>query len=564
MDRFWTQHYESGVPADLAFEEVTVLDLFNRTATTWGDRPAVTLKGKTLSYRQLKDQVDRFATALARLGVKKDTRVALWLPNLPQMVIAYFATLKLGALVVNTNPLYVERELEHQFNDAGVTVVVTLDYLWWYKLRGMLAKTQVKQVIVTSIPDYLPFPLNLLAPLKLKKTKQYVKVPKEAGVYFFRDLIAQTPPAPPEVAVTLEDLAVLQYTGGTTGVSKGAMLTHRNLSANVQQSASWFPTIHQGEEVLLACLPYFHVFGMTISMLWPVAIGAHIVLAPNPRDIPDLVKSIQRHRVSIFPAVPALFVAINNYPGVDRIDLSSVRACFSGSAPLPVEVMERFEKLTGGKITEGFGMTETSPVTHANPLLGLRKPGSVGIPLPGTDAKVVDAETGTVELGLGHEGELCLRGPQVMAGYWNRPDETAKAMPDGWMHTGDLARVDEDGYTFIVGRKKDMILAGGYNVYPDEVDGVIFGHPAVLESATIGVPDERCGERIKAFVVLKPGQSLSEEALKAYLAGQLAKYKLPRDIEFLAELPKSSMMKILRRELRDRELERIKKVMSGG
>jgi long-chain acyl-CoA synthetase len=563
MDRFWTQHYEAGVPKDLVFDEITVLDLFYRTAATWGDRPALTLKGKTLSYRQLEDQVDRFATALSRLGVAKNTRVALWLPNLPQMVIAYFATLRLGAQVVNTNPLYVERELEHQFNDAQVSVVITLDYLWWYKLRGMLAKTQVKQVIVTSIPDYLPFPLNLLAPLKLKKTKQYIKVPKEPGVHFFKDLIAQTPATPPEVKIDLEDLAVLQYTGGTTGISKGAMLTHANLSANVQQSACWFPTIQQGEEVLLACLPYFHVFGMTISMLWPVSIGAHIVLAPNPRDIPDLVKSIRKHRVSIFPAVPALFVAINNFPDVDHLDLSSVRACFSGSAPLPVEVMERFEKLTGGRITEGFGMTETCPVTHVNPLLGLRKPGSVGIPVPGTDMKIVDAETGEKELGLGQEGELCIQGPQVMAGYWNRPDETAQAIPDGWMHTGDLARVDEDGYTFIVGRKKDMILAGGYNVYPDEVDGVIFGHPAVLESATIGVPDERCGERIKAFVVLKPGQHLDEASLKAYLVGQLAKYKIPRDIEFLDELPKSSMMKILRRELRERELQRIKEAMSG-
>jgi long-chain acyl-CoA synthetase len=260
--------------------------------------------------------------------------------------------------------------------------------------------------------------------------------------------------------------------------------------------------------------------------------------------------------VSIFPAVPALFVAINNFPGVERIDIGSVRACFSGSAPLPVDVMERFEKLTGGRITEGFGMTETSPVTHVNPLLGLRKPGSVGIPVPGTDAKVVDVETGEKELPQGQEGELCVRGPQVMAGYWNRPDETAKVLRDNWMYTGDLARVDEDGYTSIVGRKKDMILAGGYNVYPDEVDSVLFGHGAVLESATIGVPDERCGERIKSFVVLKPGQSVSAEELNSYLRTQLAAYKVPKEIEFIPELPKSSMMKILRRELREREIKR--------
>ena len=556
MDRFWTRHYETGVPSDLEFEQLTVLDFLEQAVTQWGDRPAITLKGKTLTYRQLKDQVDRFATALAGLGVKKDSRVALWLPNLPQMVIAYFATLRLGAQVVNTNPLYVEREVEQQFNDANVSVVVTLDYLWWYKLRGMMAKTRVQHVVVTSIPDYLPLPLNLLAPLKLKKTKQYVKVPKEDKVHFFKDLIARTPPAPPKTQISLGDVAVLQYTGGTTGVSKGAMLTHRNLSVNVQQCASWFVAIRPGEETVLACLPYFHVFGMTVSMLWPVRIGAHVVLAPNPRDIPDLVKSIEKHRVSIFPAVPALFVAINNFPGVDKLDISSVRACFSGSAPLPVEVMERFEKLTGGRITEGFGMTETSPVTHVNPLHGLRKPGSVGIPVPGTDARVVDVETGEKELGTGQEGELNIRGPQVMAGYWNRPDETAKTIRDGWLYTGDLACMDEDGYTFIVGRKKDMILAAGYNVYPDEVDGILLGHPAVLESATIGVPDARCGERVKSFVVLKPGQSVTAEELDTYLRGQLAAYKVPKEIEFIAELPKSSMMKILRRELRDREVKR--------
>ena len=340
------------------------------------------------------------------------------------------------------------------------------------------------------------------------------------------------------------------------------MLTHRNLSANVQQATAWFATVKPGQEVMLACLPYFHVFGMTVSMLWPIRVGAQIVLAPNPRDIHDLVKSIHKYRVSLFPAVPALFVAINNFPGIEKLDLSSVKACFSGSAPLPVEVMQRFEQLTGGRITEGFGMTETSPVTHVNPLMGLRKPGSVGIPVPGTDAKIVDAETGQNELGIGQEGELCVRGPQVMTGYLNRPDETAIVLKNGWMHTGDLARVDEDGYTYIVGRKKDMILAGGYNVYPDEVDSVLFGHPDVLESATIGVPDERCGERIKAFVVLKPGHSLDEATLHTYLVAQLAKYKVPKDIEFITELPKSSMMKILRRELRDRELQRVKDALS--
>jgi long-chain acyl-CoA synthetase len=563
MERIWTQHYEKGVPPDLKMEPLNVVDFFERSVQKWGDNPAVTLKGKNLTYRELKDQVDRFATGLAALGVKKDSRVALWLPNLPQSVIAYFAILKLGAQVVNTNPLYMEREIEHHFNDSGVTVVVTLDYLWWYKLRHMLARTQVEHVVVTSIPDYLPWPLNWLAPLKLRKTHQWVRVPKERNIHFFKQMIAENPPEPPKVEFPMDHIAVLQYTGGTTGVSKGAMLTHRNLSANVQQAALWFPSLKHGQETFLACLPYFHVFGMTVSMLWPVRLGARIVMAPNPRDIEDLVRSIDIFKVTLFPAVPALFVAINNFHGLNKYDISSIKACFSGSAPLPMDVMVRFENLTGGRITEGFGMTETSPVTHVNPLNGLRKNGSVGVPVPGTDMKIVDVETGKIELELGQEGELCVRGPQVMAGYWNRPDETANSIEDGWMHTGDLARVDEDGFTYIVGRKKDMILAGGYNVYPDEVDNVIFAHPAVLEVATIGVPDERCGEAVKTFVVLKPGETLTEEALKAFCKHELAAYKVPKMVEFLPELPKSSMMKILRRELREMEIEKLKAALNA-
>lgn len=553
MERIWTEHYDDGVSFDLALAEKTVVDYFDEAVDRWGDRPAVTLKGKTLTYGELKDQVDRFATALAGLGVGKDSRVALWMPNVPQMVIAYFATLRLGAQVVNTNPLYVERELEHQFNDAGVSVVVTLDFLWAGKLRGIMDRVDVEHVVVTSIPDYLPFPLNWLAPLKLKRTGQYVKVPREENVHFFKELIADARPAPP-VEVAPDDVAVLQYTGGTTGASKGTMLTHRNLSANAQQGRALFTKAEPGREVFLACLPYFHVFGMTASMLIPVTLGAHMVLVPNPRDIDDQVKSIRKYRVTMYPSVPALFAGITDHPKIDDIDVSSVKYCFSGSAPLPVEVLERFEELTGSKITEGFGLTETSPITHANPLDGLRKVGSVGIPVPRTDMKIVDPETGRQELGVGDEGELCIRGPQVMAGYWNRPDETDQTLRDGWLYTGDLARVDEDGYTFIVGRKKDMIVASGYNVYPDEVDNVLFSHPAVLEAATIGVPDRKRGETVKSFIVLRPDAAATEDEILEFCRRELAPYKVPRRIEFLDELPKSSALKILRRELRDREL----------
>jgi long-chain acyl-CoA synthetase len=556
MDRIWTKHYDDGVPAELTLEDHTVVDYLDDAVRKWPDRPAVTLKGKTLTYRQLGEEVDRFATGLAKLGVGKDSRVALWMPNVPPMMIAYFATLRLGAQVVNTNPLYVEREIEHQFNDAGVTVVVTLDFLWWNKLRGIMDRTGVEHVVVTSIPDYLPFPLNLLAPLKLKKTGQYVKVPKEDNVHFFKEMVKGNEPAPPKADVSPDDLAVLQYTGGTTGLSKGAMLTHRNLSANLQQGGAVFTGAVPGEEVFLACLPYFHVFGMTACMLIPVMMGAHVVLVPNPRDIDDQVKSIARYRVTMYPSLPALFGAINNHPKADSMDLSSVKYCFSGSAPLPVEVLQRFEELTGSKITEGFGLTESSPITHANPLDGLRKVGSVGVPVPNTDMKVVDVETGEQELGLNQEGELCIKGPQIMAGYWNRPEETAKTLRDGWLYTGDLARIDDDGFTFIVGRKKDMIVASGYNIYPDEVDQVLFSHPAVLEAATIGVPDEKRGETVKSFVVLKPDASATEDEIMEFCRRELAPYKVPRSVEFIDELPKSSALKILRRELRDREMSR--------
>jgi long-chain acyl-CoA synthetase len=556
MDRVWYQHYDEGVPHELAPSDRTVVDALAASAAKWPNNPALTLKGKTLTYGRLQELVDRFATGLSGMGVTRNSRVAVWLPNLPQMVIAYYAVLKLGAQVVSTNPLYVEREVEHQFNDAEVSVVVTLDYLWWYKLRGILGKTKVKNVVVTSIPEFLPFPLNFLAPLKLKKTKQYVKVPREDGVHFFKDVLRNNPPEPPAVTVVPEDLAVLQYTGGTTGVSKGAMLTHANIETNARQCAAWFPIVVEGEEVLLACLPYFHVFGMTVSMTWPISKGMHIVLAPNPRDIPDLIKSITKQKVTIFPAVPALFMAINEFPGVEKLDLSSIKGCFSGSAPLPVDVLRRFEKLTGGTITEGFGLTETSPVTHGNPLAGVRKPGTVGIPFPGTDSKIVDIQDGDTEMGVNKPGELCIKGPQVMAGYWNRPSATAQTIRDGWVYTGDLAQADEDGYVTIVGRKKDMIVVSGFNVYPDEVDAVLISHPAVLETATIGLPDPKRGETVKAFVVLKPGQSATVDELREFCKKELAPYKVPWIIEFLEELPKSSMMKILRKDLRQQEVEK--------
>lgn len=555
-DRVWHRFYDEGVPKELVLEDATVVDFFERSVREFPQAPAVVFLNARLTYAELDDQVNRFATALAGLGVKPGSRVAIQLPNLPQTVISFMAVLRLGAQAVMTNPLYMPPEIEHQWNDAGCEVAIVADYLFDQKVRAIRGKLPVTKYVIASIPEYLRFPLNLLAPLKLKKAKPplVAKVAASSDVLFFKELIRSTAPNVPSHKPAIDDVAVIQYTGGTTGVSKGAMLTHRNLSANVQQIHSWFPDVQLGKEVLLAALPYFHIFGLTVCMCWPVRAGAALVLMPNPRDIGAIIKGISKHRASLFPAVPAMFNAINNTPGVERVDLSCVKSCFSGSAPITEDVQMKFESLTGAKIVEGFGLTETSPVLTCNPLHGQRKIGHIGIPLPNTEVKVVDAEDGTREMPIGQEGELIARGPQIMKGYWQRPEATAEMIRDGWLYTGDLAIMDEDGYLRIVGRKKDMILAGGYNIYPDEIDRVLQAHPAVFESCTIGIPDPKRGETVKAFVVLNPGATVSAEELDSWCRERLAAYKVPRSYAFRDELPKSSMMKLLRRVLRDEEV----------
>jgi long-chain acyl-CoA synthetase len=461
--------------------------------------------------------------------------------------------LALGAQVVMTNPLYVQREIVHQWNDSNAEVAVVGDWIYQQKVLGIRKEVPVRHYVTTGIADYLKAPLRWLARIKLKGEGMAASVTPDPSVHDFTTLISRHKAKTDLPKVEFDSLAVLQYTGGTTGVSKGAMLTHRNLSVNVQQTIKWFPSLVPGGETWLACLPYFHIFGMTISMNWPIMLGGTIVLMPNPRDIPKMINLIAKHRVSVYPALPALFNAIINHPDSKKADLRSVKGCFSGSAPLPVAVLEDFEALTGGRIVEGFGMTETSPVTHCNPIKGKRKSGSVGIPIPDTDARIVDIDTGTRDLPVGEEGELLVKGPQIMPGYWNRPDETAAALTDGWMHTGDLARMDEDGYFWICGRKKDMIIVSGYNVYPDEIDRVLASHPRILEAATIGVPDAKKGESVKSFIVLKPGEQASEDEILAFCREQLAPYKVPKAVEFRDALPKSTIQKVLRRELVEEE-----------
>lgn len=556
-ERPWYRAYDPGVPHEIEPDPRSIPALVREGLSREPERPALVFEGARWSRGELLHEIDRFAASLSALGVGEGVRVAIHLPNLPQTVIGYQAALALGAEVVLTNPLYTGPEILHQWHDAGVRLAITADYLFDQVLAPIRSELGVERFVVATIAEYLPWPKRWLAPLVLARHDPPLaaRVPPSPGVHRFRPLVRRGG-TPPRVDVSSERLAVLQYTGGTTGPAKGAMLSHANLAANLRQMEAWFAGQRGENEVMMGALPLFHVFGMTVAMNWSLAYGMKLVLAPDPRDVKHLVRLIERERITILPAVPAMFNAINHLPGIEGRDLSSLKVCVSGSAPIAPDVLETFERLTGARILEGFGMSETSPVTHVNPLRGARKIGSIGLPLPSTDARIVDAELGERELPPGEAGELCIAGPQVTSGYWNRPEETAHALRDGWLYTGDLAEMDPDGYFRIVGRKKDMINAGGYKIFPDEVDAVLVSHPDVLEAATIGVPDPKRGETTKSFVVARPGATLDLDALREFCRERLAAYKVPREFEVLPELPKSSVMKVLRRELRERELRR--------
>ena len=507
-----------------------------------------------MTHGDLWRRISRFAEALSRLGIKQGDRVAIMLPNCPQNVIAYYAILWLGGIVVNTNPMYVEREIEYQWNDAGVKVAVVLDHLF-PRVQSVLEKTSIEHVVVTSLKDALPLHLAALYPLKARKQKLFTAVPYDDHVLPFKKLINSTVPTKRPCSAALDDIALLQYTGGTTGVAKGVMLSHRNILANVVQITAWFPGLEWGRERLVGILPLFHVFGMTTCMNLALYTGSCVLLIPR-FEINEFLKLVSRFRPTLFPGVPTMFVAIVNHPKIAKFDLSSIKFCVTGSAPMPVEILEKFEKMTGSVIVEGFGLTESSPVTHCNPLYGLKKAGSVGIPLPDTECKIVDLENGAKEVEVGKEGELVVRGPQVMLGYWNRPKETAETLRDGWLYTGDIARIDEDGYTYIVDRKKDMIITGGYSVYPREVEEVLYEHPKVLDAVAIGVPDPYRGEIVKVFVSPKPGETLKEDEIISFCKKKLAAYKVPKLVEIRDDLPKSTVGKILRKELKAEELKK--------
>jgi long-chain acyl-CoA synthetase len=578
MEKIWLKSYAKSVPEEISFENITLDAALKRSASRFPDKGALLFQGTNITFRELDEMVSRFASALSALGIKPGDRVAMLLPNLVQMVVATYGAFRAGAVAVMNNPLHTDRELQYQLNDSGSKLLVSLDLLV-PRMINLRKKTQINKVISCHIRDYLPSPLKQIFPLV--KRGLHLNTPEAPDVSEFTDVLAQHSPTGKFHKSAWDDAACLLYTGGTTGVAKGVELTHGNLSCNVQQATAWFPDFRPGEELVVGCLPFFHSFGMTTVMNVAIFYGYGTILIPKPEP-KAILEAISKYKATYIPAVPTLYTAMVNFPNLKKYDLTTLRACFSGGSALPMETIKEFEKLTGAQICEGYGLTETSPVTHINPYgpkgkhlpgkasswkavspsgrTAKTKPGTIGLPVSNTDAKLVDVDNYHIEITEpGVPGELCIKGPQVMKGYNNKPDETTAVLRDGWLMTGDIATFDEEGYFTIVDRKKDMIVSGGYNIYPRDVDEVLFSHPKVLEACVIGVHDAYSGERIKAFVVLKPGERSSIPEIIDYCKKNLAKYKVPKYVEFVEDLPKSAIGKILRKELRRRELARTQK-----
>ncbi|WP_084783531.1 long-chain fatty acid--CoA ligase [Paenibacillus sp. FJAT-26967] len=554
----WLHHYDNEVASTYEYPKHNLAHFLVQAAGKYPQKPAIYFMGKKMNYSKLLDACYRFANGLKQLGVKQGERVAIMLPNCPQSIIAYYGALMAGAIVVQTNPLYMERELEHQLADSGSVVMVTLDLLH-HKVSPLMARTNLRHMLVTSIKDYLPFPKNILYPIKAKRDGTDLNVAWSDQIRSFRTHLSYASPEPVMAEVeAAEDVALLQYTGGTTGLSKGVMLTHYNLVVNTVQAAKWCYRSKEGEEIYLAALPFFHVFGMTVLMNQAILRSGMLVLIPK-FDIEEILRMIAKLKPTIFPGAPTMYIALINHARIREYDLSSINVCLSGSAPLPLEVQERFEELTGGRLIEGYGLTEASPATHVNPIWGDRKIGTIGLPFPDTEAKVIDPATGE-EVAAGEIGELIVRGPQVMKGYWNRPHETAAVLRDGWLYTGDMSRMDEEGYFSIVDRKKDIIIAGGFNIYPREIEEVLFEHPAVKEAVAIGVPDPYRGETVKAYIIIRDGESLTAKEMDVWCRERLAAFKVPRRYEFRTQLPKTMVGKVLRRKLLEEEMELLSRV----
>ncbi|CAM3939950.1 long-chain fatty acid--CoA ligase [Cohnella lubricantis] len=550
----WLQQYPAEVPPTYTYPLQNLASFLLDAAANNPQGTAIDFMGFRMTYRQLLASTRRFANALLRQGVRKGERVAIMLPNCPQTIIAHYGALMMGAVVVMTNPMYMPRELEHQLEDSGATTIVVLDQLL-ERVRKSTERHPLARIIVTAIRDYLPFPKNVLFDLKMRKDGQRPKIEYGGPVLSFRELLKGASEEPVEAIIDpMNDLALIQYTGGTTGLAKGVMLTHHNLVANAIQCRLWFYKAENNKETFLAALPFFHVFGLTVLLHLGIYSAGTLVLLPR-FEIGQVLRTIHGKRPTVFPGAPTMYIAIINHPDVGKYDLSSINICISGAAPLPQNVQERFEALTGGRLIEGYGLTEASPVTHANNIWEKRKNGSIGLPFPDTDARIVHPDT-FEDAEPGEIGELAVRGPQVMKGYWNRPEETARVLQDGWLLTGDLGSIDEEGFTYIIDRRKDLIIAGGYNIYPREVEEVLFEHPAVEEAAVAGVVDPYRGETVKAYIVLRKGATAGADEMKQWCKERLAAYKVPKIIEFREALPKTMAGKVLRRKLIEEEEEK--------
>ena len=540
----WLKNYEDGVPPSLSYPEVPLTRFLEDSADHFPDATAMIFAGRKFSYREFRAAVDSLAAALASLGVGKGDRVALLLPNSPPYVIGYYAILKIGGLVVNLNPLSVERELLYLLNHAEARTVLVAEPLY-PRIACIAEKSSLRNTVIACLRNW--------AAAKPAGPRPIARAQKGKGIYSFEALIRKfRGKKPPDGAVGPEDDALLQYTGAITDGIKGVVLTHRNLVANTLQLASWVVRARKGKEIFLSVLPFFHVYGMAVAMNAPVFLASAMLILPR-FEVRDALRAIKRYRPTFFPGVPTMFIALSQEKDAEKHDIACLRVCYSGGAPLALETLDDFEKLTGGRVVEGYGLAETSPATHCNPVFGRRKRGSVGLPYPDTLARIVDLEDPDRVLGPEEVGELCIKGPQVMKGYWKMPEETAKTVRDGWLFTGDIARMDDDGYFYIMDIKKDMIIAGGFNIYPKDIDQILAEHPKVAEAVAVGVPDRYRGETVKAFVVLKPGETATEEEILNFCRQNLAKYKVPTRMEFCAALPKSSSGKILRRILRRQE-----------
>jgi long-chain acyl-CoA synthetase len=558
----WHATYPPDVPPSLEpYPDESVFALLEGAAAGFGSHPALAFFGRHMTYAKVLEEVEKCSAFLAGLGVGRGDRVGMLLPNCPEYVITWYACQRLGAIAVGNNPLYTERELLHQVKDSGARVMVVLDQVY-QRFGDIRDAAGVQDVVVTRLNHYMPAPIKWLAPLRFRSdAKKHGTplpfIPVHHQVRWWADLMKEASRIPPPAAIAdpSHEVAALIYTGGTTGLSKGAMLTHRNLVANARQAAVWFNVVRQGEDGVLASLPFFHSFG-TLAMNFAITKAAKLVLIPR-FDIEMVLKAIAKEKPTLFPGVPRMYIALNENPSTAKYDLRALKACVSGAAPLPMAVAQEFERITGGaKVVEGYGLTECSPVTHANPLVGERREGSIGMPLPDTDVRLIDIDDPDRVVPQGERGELCIKGPQVMLGYWNKPEETALVIRNGWLHTGDIATMDPDGYFRIVDRLKDMVIVSGFNVYPTEIEAVLYQNPKISKCAVVGVPDDTTGERIKVYIVLKEGETATAEEITAWCrdpAQGLTGYRVPRDIEFRDSLPETLIGKVLRRVLQEEE-----------